>query len=69
MFNVLNGINEDWGQFNAIFGSATNLFRKEGYDEASNRVIYSTSGGFGREGAVGFNPLQFQAQLGLRYRF
>jgi hypothetical protein len=69
MFNVLNGLNEDWGQFNAVFGSATNLFNKEGYDEESNRVIYSVQSEFGREGAVGFNPLQFQAQLGVRYRF
>ena len=69
MFNVLNGLNEDWGQFNAVFGSATNLFNKEGYDEETNRVIYSTMTQFGREGAVGFNPLQFQTQLGLRYRF
>ncbi|HUF89710.1 MAG TPA: TonB-dependent receptor [Gemmatimonadota bacterium] len=69
MFNVLNGINEDWGQFKAIFGSASEVFRKQGYDADSNRVIYSVEGGFGREGAVGFNPLQFQAQLGVRYRF
>ncbi len=69
LFNVLNGLNEDWGQFNAVFGSATNLFNKEGYDEETNRAIYSVQTEFGREAAVGFNPLQFQAQLGLRYRF
>ncbi|HYO45724.1 MAG TPA: TonB-dependent receptor [Gemmatimonadota bacterium] len=69
MFNVLNGINEDWGQFNAIFGSAANPLVKRGYDTDSNRAIYSVNGGFGREAPVGFNPLQFQAQLGVRYKF
>lgn len=69
MFNVLNGLNEDWGQFNAVFGSATNVFNKEGYDQETNRVIYSVLNQFGREAALGFNPLQFQAQLGVRYRF
>ncbi|HET9581938.1 MAG TPA: TonB-dependent receptor [Gemmatimonadota bacterium] len=69
LFNVLNGLNEDWGQFNAIFGSAANPLEKEGYDEATNRVIYSVNNGFGQLDPVGFNPLQFQAQLGARYRF
>ncbi|MGH7572722.1 MAG: TonB-dependent receptor plug domain-containing protein, partial [Gemmatimonadota bacterium] len=69
LFNVLNGLNEDWGQFNAIFGSAVNPLEKEGYDEASNRVIYSVNNGFGDVDPVGFNPLQFQAQLGVRYSF
>ncbi|MGH7551345.1 MAG: TonB-dependent receptor domain-containing protein, partial [Gemmatimonadota bacterium] len=69
LFNVLNGLNEDWGQFNAIFGSAANPLEKEGYDAATNRVIYSVNNGFGGVDPVGFNPLQFQAQLGVRYRF
>lgn len=69
MFNVLNGINEEWGRFTAIFGAAANPLVKRGYDEDSNRVIYSVNNGFGTENAVGFNPLQFQTQLGVRYRF
>jgi hypothetical protein len=69
LFNVLNGLSEDWGQFNAIFGSAANPLVKEGYDEATNRVIYSVNNGFAQLDPVGFNPLQFQAQLGARYRF
>lgn len=69
LFNVLNGINEDWGQFNAVFGSSLSPLEKEGYDEDTNRVIYSVNNTFGSERAVGFSPLQFQAQLGVRYRF
>jgi outer membrane receptor for ferrienterochelin and colicin len=69
LFNVLNGLNEEWGQFVGIFGSAQNPLRKESYDQATNKVIYSVNNGFGEESPVGFNPLQFQAQLGIRYRF
>ena len=35
----------------------------------AEKVIYRVNPGFGRLRPIGFDPLQFQAQLGLRYRF
>jgi hypothetical protein len=32
-------------------------------------VIYSIRSNFGEVQPIGFDPLQFQAQLGVRYRF
>ncbi|CAN5211892.1 hypothetical protein BH18GEM1_BH18GEM1_23410 [soil metagenome] len=67
LFNVLNGLSDDWGQF--LFVNGNEPLEKEGYDAATNKIIYSVNGDFGQELPVGFSPFQFQAQLGLRYRF
>jgi hypothetical protein len=73
-----------WGDFRAVFTDATNLVTPctaaacnnlPGYDTASGkvryRVIYNRElgTGFGNARPSGFDPFQFQAQLGIRYRF
>ena len=67
LFNVLNGLNEDWGRF--VFVQQNDVLNKRGFDPETNKVIYRVNDGFGQEAATGFQPLQFQAQLGVRYRF
>ena len=73
LFNVLNGLNEDWGHLEGFAAGATGLsnqpLSKEGYDPDTNQVIYSIRSNFGEVQPIGFDPLQFQAQLGVRYRF
>lgn len=83
IFNVLNGLNSDWGRYMGVFTSSTNLlsFPSSGptFDQATGRPIYTVnytpaSGdqparGFGVAQPVGFDPYQFQMQLGIRYRF
>ncbi len=69
LFNVLNLLSDDWGKFEAVIGGERAPLRKEGYDANTNKVIYSVNDRFGQVSTLGFNPLQFQAQLGLRYRF
>ncbi|HEX2091751.1 MAG TPA: TonB-dependent receptor [Longimicrobiaceae bacterium] len=79
VFNVLNGLNEDWGRFVTVSGSATSIVRAERFDTSTGQVVYSTnyfperdpgSRGFGEARPLSFgDPFQFQVQLGLRYRF
>lgn len=85
VFNVLNGLNEDWGRYMGVFTGSTNLLRAVSYDAATQRVRYSVNyfpaeeatatsdaraeRGFGVAQPTGFEPFQFQAQLGIRYRF
>jgi hypothetical protein len=79
VFNVLNGLNEDWGRYMGVFTGATNLVRAERFDPVTGRVVYSVNytpatdtapaRGFGVAQPTGFDPFQFQAQIGLRYRF
>ena len=85
VFNVLNGLNEDWGRYMGVFTASTNLYRAERFDNATGRIVYSTNyfpatpatatqpaqreRGFGVEQPTGFDPYQFQVQLGVRYRF
>jgi hypothetical protein len=68
-FNVLNGINNDWGRYMAVFGSAQNVVIARSYNTTTSRVVYGANRGFGSTGPSGFEPFQFQAQLGVRYRF
>jgi hypothetical protein len=78
VFNVLNGLNEDWGRFVTVNTSATNILRAERFDAATQQVVYSTnyfperdagSRGFGEARPLAFgDPFQFQVQIGLRYR-
>lgn len=64
-FNVLDGLGIDAGEF--VF-QQDQLFQVESYDPDTEQFTVST-GDFGREIPVGFKPLQFQAQLGVRYSF
>ena len=84
-FNVLNGLNQDWGRYMGVFTASTNLFRAERFDNTTGRIVYSTNyfaatpatataaatreRGFGVAQPTGFDPYQFQMQLGLRYKF
>lgn len=75
LFNVLNGLNNDWGQFRTVEGPSQNLLKVEGYDAASGKVIYSVNYDPAAKPGVNFGdprPLtlrlyQFQAQIGVRY--
>ena len=70
LFNVLNGINSDWGAYRGVFSANRNLLTPESYDPATNRIVYSVPLNFGREEPIGTNLLlQFQAQIGARYYF
>lgn len=70
LFNVLNGLNSDWGRFVGVFGSDQNLLNAVSYDQANNQILYSVPSNFGEEGAIGTNlTFQFGMQLGLRYFF
>jgi outer membrane receptor for ferrienterochelin and colicin len=70
LFNVLNGINRDWGRYRGIFAANRNLVAPESFDAASGQILYSVPTTFGQEGVIGTNLLlQFQAQIGARYYF
>jgi hypothetical protein len=70
LFNVLNGINNDWGRWVGVYGSDRNLLSPTGYDAATGRVLYSVYEDFGTVGTIGSNlNLQFSAQIGFRYYF
>lgn len=69
LFNVLNGLSDDWGRFVGVFGAEQELLAATGFDEDTQEVVYAVNPNFGETRPVGFDPFQFQAQLGLRYRF
>jgi hypothetical protein len=85
MFNVLNGLNSDWGRYMQVTGFQTDLLTPRRFDAATGNVVYSVNWtsavpatataparnetGFGVTTPVGFDPYQFQMQIGLRYRF
>lgn len=65
LFNVLDGLGLDAGEFVFL---EDELFQVESYDPDTDQLTVST-GDFGRRIPVGFEPLQFQAQVGVRYHF
>ena len=70
LFNVLNGLNNDWGQWVGVFGADRNLLSPRSYDSSTGEILYSVYEDFGTEGVIGNSlTLQFQAQLGFRYYF
>jgi hypothetical protein len=70
LFNVLNAIDKDWGDYQGVFGANRNLLAPERYDVGSNQILYSVPTTFGRREPIGANLLlQFQAQIGVRYYF
>jgi hypothetical protein len=70
MFNVMNGINSDWGRVVGVFGANRNILVPVSFDQATGRTLYRVPETFGREEALGANLLlQFQAQIGLKYYF
>lgn len=70
LFNVLNGLNSDWGRYMYVPGPNRNLLFPRGYDAEEGRIEYEVSESFGQTDMLGFDlMLQFQAQIGLRYYF
>jgi outer membrane receptor protein involved in Fe transport len=70
MFNVLNGLNSDWGRIVGVFAANRNLLRAVRYDAAADRILYEVPTDFGREEALGANLLlQFQTQVGVKFYF
>jgi hypothetical protein len=70
LFNVLNGLNSDWGRYVAVSTFRRNLMNPEGFDPTTGEITYSVPTSFGEQTIIGSNLLlQFQAQIGLRYRF
>jgi outer membrane receptor for ferrienterochelin and colicin len=70
MFNVLNGLNSDWGRQVGVFSANRNVLRPVRYDAASGQILYAVPEGFGTEEALGTNLLlQFQTQIGIKYYF
>jgi outer membrane receptor for ferrienterochelin and colicin len=70
MFNVLNGLNSEWGRVVGVFAANRNILQAVRYDAATDRTLYRVSETFGREEALGANLLlQFQTQIGIKYYF
>jgi len=77
LFNILNGINEDWGRYVGIRGDRLNLLQPRGArlttDESGvqrSEVLYTVPEVFAQRQILGFDlNLQFSAQIGLRYSF
>ena len=70
LFNVLNGLNSDWGRYVGVFGNSRMPIQPVGYDAATDRILYRVRDDFYETGTIGSNlVLQFQAQIGLKYYF
>ena len=46
-FNVLNGIDGDWGRQGGVIGTSQSLLTVRGFDPGTGRYIYAVNGGFG----------------------
>ncbi len=69
-FNVLNGLNSDWGRYVSVSAARRNLMNPVRFNRDTDRIEYTIPTGFGDETTIGANLLlQFQAQIGVRYRF
>ena len=70
LFNVLNGLNDDWGRYEAVSSADRNIMVPRAFDPATNRILYTAGNSFGTRQPRGqFLLLQFSAQIGVRYRF
>jgi hypothetical protein len=70
MFNVLNGLNSEWGRITGVFGANRNILVPVRYDANTDQILYRVPDTFGREEALGANLLlQFQTQVGIKYYF
>jgi len=70
MFNVLNGLNSEWGRILGVFSANRNILQAVRYDGEDDRTLYRVPETFGREEALGANLLlQFQTQIGIKYYF
>jgi hypothetical protein len=70
MFNVLNGLNKDWGKYETVSAARRNLLAPSSYNSTTNQIEYTVPTTFGDKTQVGTNLLlQFSTQLGLRVYF
>jgi hypothetical protein len=69
LFNVLNLLNEDWGQVLSVGTLGQPVLEVEAFDETTGQFTYSTRGGFGQENPFGFTLRQWQVQLGARVEY
>lgn len=70
LFNVLNGLNSDWGRNVSVTAARRNLLLAQDYDAANGQVRYTVPARFADRTQVGSNLLlQFSAQIGVRYYF
>jgi len=70
LFNVLNGLNSEWGQYVSVSAARRNLINPSRFNQETGQIEYTVPTGFGNRTTLGANLLlQFQAQVGLRYRF
>ncbi|HJR68085.1 MAG TPA: TonB-dependent receptor [Gemmatimonadaceae bacterium] len=70
LFNVLNGLNGDWGRNVSVTAARRNLLLAQDYDASNSQVRYTVPNTFASRTQVGSNLLlQFSAQIGVRYYF
>lgn len=70
LFNVLNGLNRNWGKYESISSSRRNLLTPVSFNQTTQKIEYTVPTTFGQKTQVGQNLLlQFSAQLGARYYF
>lgn len=70
LFNVLNGLNKDWGRYESVSTNRRNLMVPVSYDATGQQILYNLTDFFGEERPLGANLLlQFSTQIGLRYVF
>ena len=69
-FNVLNGLNKEWGRRTQVPDANTSLLIPAGFNATTRRYAYRTNNDFGKSVPnTNFTTTQFQVQLGLRYNF
>ncbi|HEX2718837.1 MAG TPA: TonB-dependent receptor [Gemmatimonadaceae bacterium] len=68
-FNVLNGLNKEWGKRNEVLGGNQALLTPTAFTAATSRFSYRVNTTFGRATPESFLTSQFQMQLGLKYTF
>ncbi len=70
LFNVMNGLNSDWGRYESVSAARRNLVNPVRFNQETSQIEYTVPSGFGNRTTIGTNLLlQFQAQVGVRYRF
>lgn len=69
-FNVLNGINKNWGRYESVSTNRRNIMVPVSYDATEQTIRYQLTDFFGEKRPLGANLLlQFSTQVGIRYIF
>jgi outer membrane receptor for ferrienterochelin and colicin len=69
-FNVLNGLNKNWGRYESVSAARRNLMVPVSYDPTGETIRYNLTDFFGDRTPLGGNLLlQFSMQVGIRYTF